>query len=232
MTRELLQLSTNHLAGLSAKIQDACDTLAACEVARSRSLMRPTGPAFTISGTVAKSKLPSTSSLCSRISRPKPGVAPMTPGRRVSAGRYNKKAGLISLSRGTGMNFGLATVQNQTGSSPKLLAVVIDGPSYRWIARDLGASTNAVGAIVVHASGPAPSSRRQRHERASSGLGPARAEGGIGGHRRKPAEKQRGEISESIVSGSTSGVELARLYGVGDPTVSRIIPLQCQQQGK
>jgi transposase-like protein len=41
--------------------------------------------------------------------------------------------------------------------------------------------------------------------------------------RRKLAEKQRREIAESVVSGRKSGAEMARLYGVSEPTVSRIV---------
>jgi hypothetical protein len=39
----------------------------------------------------------------------------------------------------------------------------------------------------------------------------------------KLADKQRREIAESVVSGRKSGAEMARLYGVSEPTVSRIV---------
>jgi hypothetical protein len=44
-----------------------------------------------------------------------------------------------------------------------------------------------------------------------------------GGSSRKLGEKQRHEIAESVISGRKSGAEMARLYGVSEPSVSRII---------
>jgi DNA invertase Pin-like site-specific DNA recombinase len=60
-------------------------------------------------------------------------------------------------------------------------------------------------------------------ERTSAGLAVARAEGRIGGRRKKlDAVKRRG-IAESVITGRKSGAEMARLYGVSQPTVSRIV---------
>src|SRR3546814_2259221 len=66
-------------------------------------------------------------------------------------------------------------------------------------------------------------------ERTSAGLAQARAEGRIGGRRRKLGDKQRREIAESVTSGRKSGAEMARLYGVSEPTVSRIVAAHRQQ---
>lgn len=65
--------------------------------------------------------------------------------------------------------------------------------------------------------------RAMIREHTSVGLAQARAEGRIGGRRRKLAEKQRREVAESVVSGRKSGAEMARLYAVSEPTVSRIV---------
>ncbi len=65
--------------------------------------------------------------------------------------------------------------------------------------------------------------RAMIRERTSAGLAQTRAEERIGRPRRKLAEKQRRKIAESVVSGRKSGVEMARLYGVNEPTVSRIV---------
>lgn len=65
--------------------------------------------------------------------------------------------------------------------------------------------------------------RAMIRERTSAGLAQARAEGRIGGRRRKLGEKQRREIAESVISGRKSGAEMARLYHVSEPTVSRIV---------
>jgi len=65
--------------------------------------------------------------------------------------------------------------------------------------------------------------RAMIRERTSAGLAAARAEGRIGGRRKKLDAAKRREIAESVVSGRKSGAEMARLYGVSQPTVSRIV---------
>jgi len=60
-------------------------------------------------------------------------------------------------------------------------------------------------------------------ERTSAGLAAARAEGRIGGRRKKLDDTKRQEIAESVVSGRKSAADMARLYGVSQPTVSRIV---------
>jgi DNA invertase Pin-like site-specific DNA recombinase len=59
-------------------------------------------------------------------------------------------------------------------------------------------------------------------ERTSAGLAAARAEGRIGGRRKKLDAAKRREIAESVVIGRKSGADTA-LYGVSQPTVSRIL---------
>lgn len=65
--------------------------------------------------------------------------------------------------------------------------------------------------------------RAMIRERTSAGLALARAEGRVGGRRRKLTEAQRAEIADSVLSGRKSAAEMARLYRVSQPTVSRII---------
>jgi DNA invertase Pin-like site-specific DNA recombinase len=60
-------------------------------------------------------------------------------------------------------------------------------------------------------------------ERTSAGLALARAEGRVGGRRRKLTERQRAEIAESVLAGRKSAAEMPRLYKVSQPTVSRIV---------
>jgi len=85
-------------------------------------------------------------------------------------------------------------------------------------------TTAAAGRMMMQMIGSfAEFERAMIRERTSAGLAQARAEGRIGGRRRKLAEKQRREIAESVVSGRKSGAEMARLYGVSEPTVSRIV---------
>ena len=51
----------------------------------------------------------------------------------------------------------------------------------------------------------------------------ARAEGRIGGRRKKLDAAKRREIAESVISGRKTGAEMARLYNISAPTVSRIV---------
>jgi len=65
--------------------------------------------------------------------------------------------------------------------------------------------------------------RAMIRERTSAGLAAARAEGRIGGRRKKLDPAKRREIAESVISGRKTGAEMARLYNVSQPTVSRIV---------
>ena len=60
-------------------------------------------------------------------------------------------------------------------------------------------------------------------ERTSAGLAAARAEGRVGGRRKKLDPGKRHEIAESVLSGRKSAADMARLYNVSQPTVSRIV---------
>ena len=65
--------------------------------------------------------------------------------------------------------------------------------------------------------------RAMIRERTSAGLAAARAEGRVGGRRKKLDAAMRREIAESVITGRKSGAEMARLYNVSQPTVSRIV---------
>jgi transposase-like protein len=45
----------------------------------------------------------------------------------------------------------------------------------------------------------------------------------VGGRRRTLDASKRREIVESVITGRKSGADMARLYGVSQPTVSRIV---------
>ncbi len=64
---------------------------------------------------------------------------------------------------------------------------------------------------------------RQIRERTSAGLAAARAEGRIGGRRKKLDAAKRREIAESVIFGRKTDAEMARLYNISPPTVSRIV---------
>ncbi len=65
--------------------------------------------------------------------------------------------------------------------------------------------------------------RAMIREQISAGLAAARAEGPVGGWRKKLDAAKRREIAESVVSGRKAGADMARLYRVSQPTVSRIV---------
>jgi len=65
--------------------------------------------------------------------------------------------------------------------------------------------------------------RAMIRERTSAGIAAARAEGRVGGRRKKLDAAKRSEIAESVITGRKSGAEMARLYNVSQPTVSRIV---------
>ena len=68
--------------------------------------------------------------------------------------------------------------------------------------------------------------RAMIRERTSAGLAQARAEGRIGGRRPKLNPKQRFEIADNVLSGRKSTAEMVRIFGVNQPTVSRIVAEQ------
>ncbi|MET3438012.1 recombinase family protein [Sphingomonas sp. 1185] len=79
-------------------------------------------------------------------------------------------------------------------------------------------TTTAAGRMMMQMVGSfAEFERAMIRERTSAGLAQARAEG---------------RIAESVTSGRKSGAEMARLYGVSEPTVSRIVAAYRQQQGE
>ena len=65
--------------------------------------------------------------------------------------------------------------------------------------------------------------RAMVRERTSAGVAAARAEGRVGGRRKKLDTAKRREIAESVISGRKTGAEMARLYSISQPTVSRIV---------
>src|SRR6201994_1628395 len=65
--------------------------------------------------------------------------------------------------------------------------------------------------------------RAMIRERTSAGLAAARAEGRIGGRRPKLNAAQRADIAENVMSGRHTAAEMARLYKVSEPTVSRLL---------
>jgi DNA invertase Pin-like site-specific DNA recombinase len=60
-------------------------------------------------------------------------------------------------------------------------------------------------------------------EHTSAGLAAARVEGRIGGRRNKLDDTKRREIAEAVILGRKTAGQMARMFGVSPPTVSRIV---------
>ena len=97
------------------------------------------------------------------------------------------------------------------------------GAGFRSITENIDTTTPAGRMMMQMVASFAEFERAMIRERTSAGLSSARAEGRVGGRRKKLDVAKRREIAESVVSGRKSGAEMARLYNVSQPTVSRIV---------
>ena len=97
------------------------------------------------------------------------------------------------------------------------------GAGFRSLTEAVDTTTPAGRMMMQMVGAFAEFERAMIRERTSAGLAQARAEGRIGGRRRKLSERQRAEIAESVLSGRRSAAEMARLFGVSQATVSRIV---------
>lgn len=104
------------------------------------------------------------------------------------------------------------------------------GAGFRSLTEAIDTTTPAGRMIMQMVGSFAEFERAMIRERTSAGLAQARLEGRVGGRRRKLDDKKRREIAESVISGRKSGAEMARLYDVSEPTVSRIVAEFRQQE--
>jgi DNA invertase Pin-like site-specific DNA recombinase len=95
------------------------------------------------------------------------------------------------------------------------------GAGFRSITESIDTTTPA-GRMMMQMVGSF-AERAMIRERTSAGLAAARAEGRVGGRREKLDAVKRREIAESVITGRKSGAEMARLYNINQPTVSRIV---------
>lgn len=97
------------------------------------------------------------------------------------------------------------------------------GAGFRSLTENIDTTTPAGRMMMQMVASFAEFERAMIRERTSAGLAAARAEGRIGGRRKKLDAAKRQEIAESVISGRKTGAEMARLYNVSAPTVSRIV---------
>jgi DNA invertase Pin-like site-specific DNA recombinase len=105
------------------------------------------------------------------------------------------------------------------------------GAGFRSLTESIDTMTPAGRMMMQMVGSFAEFERAMIHERTSAGLAQARAEGRIGGRRRKLGDTQRAEIAESVLSGRRSAAEMARIFSVSQPTVSRIVGEHRQRAG-
>lgn len=97
------------------------------------------------------------------------------------------------------------------------------GAGFRSLTEAIDTTTPAGRMMMQMVGAFAEFERAMIRERTRAGLDAARAEGRIGGRRRKLRPEQRTDIAENVLSGRKTGAQMARLYGVSQATVSRIV---------
>src|SRR6201988_1507301 len=88
------------------------------------------------------------------------------------------------------------------------------GAGFRSLTENIDTTTPAGRMMIQMVGSFAEFERAMIRERASAGLAAARAEGRIGGRRKKLDDTKRREIAESVVSGRKAGADRAGLYNV------------------
>ena len=83
-------------------------------------------------------------------------------------------------------------------------------------------TTTPAGRMMMQMIGSfAEFERAMIRERTMAGLDQARSEGRVGGRRPKLSNSQRADVIENVLSGRKSAAQMARLYNVSEPTISR-----------
>jgi DNA invertase Pin-like site-specific DNA recombinase len=98
------------------------------------------------------------------------------------------------------------------------------GAGFRSVTENIDTIALA-GRMMMQMVGSFEFERAMIQERTSAGLAAARAEGRIGGRRKKLDAAKRREIAESVITERKSGADMARLYNISQPTVSRIVAM-------
>ena len=97
------------------------------------------------------------------------------------------------------------------------------GAGFRSLTEAIDTTTPAGRMMMQMVGSFAEFERAMIRERTSVGLAQARKEGRVGGRRPKLNPAQRADVVENVRSGRKSAAQMARLYGVSEATVSRIL---------
>jgi DNA invertase Pin-like site-specific DNA recombinase len=94
---------------------------------------------------------------------------------------------------------------------------------FRSVTESIDTTTPAGRMLMQMLGSFAEYERAMVKERTTAGLAAARAEGRVGGRRPKLTPAQRADIAENVLSGRRTAAQMARLYAVSPPTISRIL---------
>ena len=97
------------------------------------------------------------------------------------------------------------------------------GAGFRSLTENIDTTTPAGRMMMQMVGSFAEFERAMIRERTSAGLIAARAEGRVGGRRPKLTAAQRADVAENVLSGRRTAAEMARLYKVSGPTISRLL---------
>jgi DNA invertase Pin-like site-specific DNA recombinase len=97
------------------------------------------------------------------------------------------------------------------------------GAGFRSLTEHIDTTTPAGRMMMQMVGAFAEFERAMIRERTSAGLAAARAEGRIGGRRKKLDDAKRREIAEAVISERKTAAQMARMFGVSQATVSRIV---------
>lgn len=97
------------------------------------------------------------------------------------------------------------------------------GADFRSLTEAIDTTTPAGRMMMQMVGSFAEFERAMIRERTMAGLAEARAAGRLGGRRPKLSPAQRGDVVENVVSGRKTAAQMARLYRVSQPTISRVL---------
>ena len=97
------------------------------------------------------------------------------------------------------------------------------GAGFRSLTESIDTTTPAGRMLTQMLGAFAEYERAMVRERTAAGLAAARAEGRVGGRRPKLTPQQRADVVENVLSGRRTAAQMARLYAVSQPTISRIL---------
>ncbi len=101
--------------------------------------------------------------------------------------------------------------------------IAMAGAGFRSITENIDTTTPAGRMMMQMVGSFAEFERAMIRERTSAGIVAARAEGRVGGRRPKLTAAQQADIAKNVLSGRNTAAQMARLYKVSQPTVSRLL---------